>query len=163
MAKYHKKCKKALEKHKSSKNGLKTAKKYKKTKWLQTDWQTDRQTDWPTDRPTDAVKLRHLKIFLPFSCSLMGLRVDDLIHRPQGVTPLRRRSSWRTENSVRSKFRVISSRRLPSCSRYSSSRLILENLKEPDTHIFSRKNAFGFRLLSTHSALKQSFRFLQQK
>ena len=48
---------------------------------------------------------------------------------------------------------------------YSSSRLISENLKEPpDTHhIISKKNAFGFKLLSTYSVLKQSFSFLQQK
>ena len=48
---------------------------------------------------------------------------------------------------------------------YSLSRLILENLKEaPDTHhVISRKNFFGFKLLSTHSVLKQSFSFLQHK
>ena len=47
---------------------------------------------------------------------------------------------------------------------YSSSRLILANPKEPpDTHhIISRKNAFGFKLLSTHGVLKQSLSFLQQ-
>ena len=39
------------------------------------------------------------------------------------------------------------------------SRLILANLKEPpDTrHIISIKNAFGFKLLLTHSVLKQAF------
>ena len=53
----------------------------------------------------------------------------------------------------------------PSSKTYSSSRLILANLKEPpDTHhIISRKNAFGFKLLSTYSVLKQSFSCLQQK
>ena len=52
---------------------------------------------------------------------------------------------------------------------YASARLglILANLNEPpDTHhIISKKNAFGFKLLSTrpYSVLKQSFIFLQQK
>ena len=56
-------------------------------------------------------------------------------------------------------------RRLMRLSIYSLSSLILANIKEPpDTHqIISKNNAFGFKLLSTHSVLKQSFSFLQQK
>ena len=52
-----------------------------------------------------------------------------------------------------------------SDNKYSPSRLILANLKEPPEthHIISRKNTSGFELPSTHSVLKLIFSFLQQK